>query len=70
MTLQEDLVSLEALTGHLEPSDDDLKVMQAAGEEALQKSLGQIGVVNLASKAPEVKWLTCARQPAPGITTR
>ena len=51
--LQEGLVSLEALMGHLEPSDDDLKVMQAAGDESLKKAIAQIGIVNL-TKASEV----------------
>ena len=37
--------------GHLEPSDDDLKALQLNAEESLQKAIGQIGIVNLATKS-------------------
>ncbi len=47
-------MSLEALLGHLEPSDTDLRTLQTAADESLQKAITQIGIVNLATKVNEV----------------
>lgn len=52
--MQEDLVSLESLMGHLEPSSDDLKAMQQNAAKQLVEAVSKIGVVSLVSKAPQV----------------
>lgn len=47
-------MSLEELMGHMEPSDTDLRALQAASAQQLQEAVQKIGVVVLSAKA-EVK---------------
>ena len=51
--LQEGMVSLEDLMGHLEPSDEDLKALQSAADQQLTEETNKIGVISLSAK-PEV----------------
>ena len=56
-------MSLEALMGHLEPSDNDLKALAKAAEASVQKETRKIGMVNLAAKSTEVLLLLILHAP-------
>lgn len=40
--------------GHLEPSETDLKALQTAADDQLQKAVADIGSVSLVNKSAEV----------------
>ena len=47
-------MSLEALMGHLEPSDDDLRALAKAAEENVQTEVARIGYKSLSSMSTQV----------------